>query len=375
MMSKNKNFKVVMFGESNSCKTSVLTQILCNKTLKSVANDNNISLGFETIEEKEFIKSSDTIMSNFFEADIPIPNAARSKPRHLFSQFPLFTYPTKNDRTFSLSVKDSSTKNTLQKIEFYDYSGLLTHALTPSKTEKREYFELVNKIKESNVILFTVDSVSLMERDYYPKESVQFLLNILNSQEERGNQDEKMILIVPTKFEKYYHKIQKAFTRNENDFSTLHEITSNIRTGLAPLLDWLGDPLRRCRYEVSILPILTLGNIDFFAYLSSNGTDITLDPSGQQYFQYYYNTSLNLNQEFNVNILPCYDPKFGEYHLSMIIAYMLDRILSSKCRRLSACPSFKSQPLSDMKDNLTSFLTAKQINYPHSVIQSKFIND
>lgn len=371
-MFNGKNFKVTMFGESGSCKTSVLTHLLLNKTLQNVGSSNNIYLTLENLEDKEFVKSSNAVMENFFKPEIPIPNNARSKPRNIFSQFPLFTYPTQNDRTFTLSVKDASRKNTLQKIDFYDFSGNILHKQTATKAERKESEEISRKVKEADVIVFTVDCVKCMEKLSYSNDAI-FLLNALAELEKSDPKHEKMIIIVPTKFEKYYHKFSRDLSYNENDYSTFNKLMSNVRTMLAPLLDWLGDPTRRAHYEVSILPVLTLGNIDFFAYLSNYGTELTLDSSGQQYFQYYNRMLLDSNIEFDANKLPNYEPMYNEYPLSMILIYLIDKIISAKYKKLSQCSAFKNKQLSEVKETLKKALEVSVSHYPHTIVQSKLV--
>ena len=361
-----------MFGDSDSCKTSVLTHLLLNNTLHIVGDTNNIYLGLDNLEDKEFIKSSNAVMENFFKPEIPIPNNARSKPRNIFSQFPLFTYPTQGDRTLTLSVKDVNRKNTLQKIDFYDFSGNILHKQTATKAERKEFEEISRKVKEADVIVFTVDSVKCMEKLAYSDDAI-FLLNALAELEKSDPKHEKMIIIVPTKFEKYYHKFSRDLSYNENDYSTFNKLISNTRTMLAPLLDWLGDPTRRAHYEVSILPVLTLGNIDFFAYLSNYGTELTLDLSGQQYFQYYNRMLLNPDNEFDATKLPNYEPMYSEYPLSMILVYLFDKILSGKRKKLSQCPAFKNKQLSETMVTLKKSLETPVSHYPHTIVQSKLV--
>ncbi|MBR2024201.1 MAG: hypothetical protein IKA02_00145, partial [Clostridia bacterium] len=107
------------------------------------------------------------------------------------------------------------------------------------------------------------------------------------------------------------------------------------------------------------------------ARLNNSESGLVLDDCGRQYFCYYNKHGYNDQENFNAYTLPAYEPQYNEFPLSMIIAYMLDKILTSKCKRFSQFGAFNDKNLELLKDGLTKQLDVALDYYPHVIIQSK----
>lgn len=125
-------------------------------------------------------------------------------------------------------------------------------------------------VEKSDVFIITVDTVFLMERNglYNGENAIssvtEFLKNNLNP--EKTINQKKLILFVPTKCEKYYHQHfdkQSPFYHKKWD-----EIYARIREEYKDLLAFLEAPANRKYFTIAMLPVLTLGGVEFDEFLS-----------------------------------------------------------------------------------------------------------
>lgn len=132
--------------------------------------------------------------------------------------------------------------------------------------------------------MIAIDTVLMMEEEgkYNRLNAVQsvteFIINNMNPDEMVNSK--KMILFVPMKCEKYYHQnneIGSAFYQKR-----MQEISERIKKEYAQLLNYLTNPNNRRYFTVGILPVITLGGVEFDEFTSNTKEILT------QNIQYRY---------------------------------------------------------------------------------------
>lgn len=373
MRNSKKPLKVLLFGNTGAGKTSILAQLLSERNLKELSLKNNILLEINGQDSNDFIKSAESVMANFFEPNIPIPNSKDTEIRDIYSKFPIYAYPTENLYEVSLSVKNANGKKLLQKINFTDFSGnlLIYEGIHVDKYSKKKCNEITNMVKESDVILFAIDSVDLMENNSYLYDSMLMLLDCLKQCYKQNSKIEKMIVFVPVKFEKYYKLNKETLSYNIGKGAEYNDFMSKFYSRHSALLDWLKNPTRSAQFEVSVLPILTLGNVQF-AEFDKNQQNL-LDTDVRTPLYEYDEIIIDENEENTVktsNDIPKYAPSFCQYPMSFVLSYLVDKILLSKTKRLSKL-AFSDKVLNALKQGMVTNFQSVPEDYPHTVIQSK----
>lgn len=369
MRNSKKPLNVLMFGTLDSGKTSVLTQMLCEKNLQDLSLRNGLSLEIESEKESNFIKSSETILANFFAPEIPIPNSENTEIRDVYSKFPIYTYPTQDTYSITLSIKNSAGKKTLQNIKFTDCSGKLYRfeGIQVDKNSKKKCSEALNMVKDADVILFTVNSIDLMSDKSYDHDAALMFLDTLKQCYKSNPHTEKMIIFVPVKFEKYYKLNKDSFEYNYGQGSEYTKFMSRFYARHSSLIDWLKNPNISSQFDVSVLPVLTLGNIEFAEYAENYIGDVNPYEKLYQYNEIVDNKTIGTD-------IPKYMPQFCEYPMDVILAYLSDKILSNKIKRLSKL-AFTDKFLQNLKQNLIYDVANTPKTYPYTVIQSKFLTN
>lgn len=388
-MRNNKNsLNVLMFGNVGAGKTSILSQLLSERNLKSLSALGDFVLEIEDEKSKDFIKSSENIMANFFVPEIPIPNGNDTNVRNIYSKFPINTYPTEEEYEISLSVKNASGKRTLQNINFIDYSGndLAYKGFHVDRHSKKKCTGVTNMVKDADVILFAINSIDLAEKQSYTSDSLLMLLDSLKQCYKQNPSMEKMIIFVPVKFERYYKLNKETLAYDLGKNSEYNSFMTKFYDRHSPLIDWLKDPIRSAQFEVSVLPVLTLGNIEFSCYPDEKISEITIsnfemeDTAAHGIVNvieplYQYSDIIFEEDKENAKYsdLPNYSPRFCEYPMAFILSYLVDKILSSKCKRISKT-SFNEKSLDALKVLLTNYIKNAPDDFPHTLISSKIFN-
>ena len=186
---------------------------------------------------------------------------------------------------------------------------------------------------------------------------------------------EKMIMFVPVKFEKYFSinvdSLSYDFGRNDE----FNQFMSKFYFRHAPLLNWLKNPSFSACFDVSVMPVLTLGNIEFAEY-KSNTANTEQSPSDAQSVKiplYQYNRIIESENDIPANTVPNYAPQFFEYPSSCILAYLINKILMRKLKRISKL-SFSDKVLHAVKHGLISTVDNAPEEYPRMIIQSKLFS-
>lgn len=130
------------------------------------------------------------------------------------------------------------------------------------------------EIEKSDVFMIAIDAVLLMEENaqYNGQNAVtsvtEFLINYV-SPEELHN-DKKLVLFVPVKCEKYMNQHERKGTLYYG--KRMDMLDEKIRDEYAQLFDYLSKPNNCKRFTVAILPVITLGGVEFDEFVKNDGS-------------------------------------------------------------------------------------------------------
>lgn len=177
---------------------------------------------------------------------------------------------------FMLSIARKKEKPRV--IRFVDCSGEWIN----NRTKEDEVGE---EIERSEVVIIAIDTVLLIEENgrYNRLNAVQpvteFIINNMNP--DAMVNSKKMVLFVPMKCEKYYHQ-------NNDSGSIFYQkrmtaIVDRIKEEYSQLLNFLTSPNNKKYFTVGILPVITLGGIEFDEFTIDNGKELLTE-----HIQYRY---------------------------------------------------------------------------------------
>lgn len=131
-------------------------------------------------------------------------------------------------------------------------------------------------IVESNAVLIAIDTPHLMEEDGKYNDAKNMSRIICDYFKSNVNvDDEKLILFVPLKCEKYYYEHR------------MDEVNAKVKEAYKELIDFLKD---KEQIAVAITPILTIGGIEFDDFSRSASGNILTNPSGlpdETHYKFY----------------------------------------------------------------------------------------
>lgn len=177
--------------------------------------------------------------------------------------------------------------------------------------------EVRNLIKESQVIIIAIDTPYLFSKmtskgygiyheEYNkPLEIANFFKNSLST----DYIEDRMILFVPIKCERYYH-LTNCPKLNVYHRNYMQELVDAIGCGYQDLLGYLrSSPALRNNTTLAITPILSAGGIDFVRFRKDETTDKMI--------------SLYQEPEFLKDDVQGYSPKFCEQPMIYALIYIL----------------------------------------------------
>lgn len=177
--------------------------------------------------------------------------------------------------------------------------------------------EVRNLIKESQVIIIAIDTpylfAKMTEKGYgiyheeynKPLEIANFFKNSLSTE----HIEDRMILFVPIKCERYYH-LTNCPKLNIYQRNYMQELVEAVGCGYQDLLGYLRSaPALRNNTTLAITPILSAGGIDFVHFRMDEETDKVV--------------SLYQEPEFLKEYEQGYSPKFCEQPMIYAMIYIL----------------------------------------------------
>lgn len=233
--------RITMLGARGVGKTSVLTSMYSN--MNNAVNDTRLHIVPDQGTGLVLRKKSDELKQMFFDGNNISDEVKSGIP---------------GDMTVSTFEFDFglNTEKINMGLEIKDFPG--EFVLTEPETVQRF-------IDESNAVLVAIDTPHLMENDGRYNEGknrtkiiTDFFKNTL-----KGNSDEKLIMLIPLKCEKYYHD-------GEID-SVKAKVKDEYRELIAFLRDKNNENGLKGKFACVIAPILTVGEIVFNNFSDTEG--------------------------------------------------------------------------------------------------------
>lgn len=242
--------QVMMLGARRVGKTSMLASMY--NSFSTVVAGTNLAMskkGGKAIDDSLEHMKALFRRSNIMENDV-VPGVSDFSQTQGFDKI-----------DFLLSIAGKKEKPRV--IRFVDCSGEWIN----NRTKEDEVGE---EIEKSEVVIIAIDTVLMMEEEgkYNRLNAVQsvteFIINNMNP--DAMINSKKMVLFVPMKCEKYYHQnneVGSAFYQKR-----MQEINDRIKKEYAQLLNFLTSPNNKKYFTVGILPVITLGGIEFDEFTS-----------------------------------------------------------------------------------------------------------
>lgn len=277
--------KIFMAGGRRCGKTTVLTSLWDNAddTLRgtnlSLFTDNDLCSRLQETHDLSESYFDDTDMESFIKVSDDSGNL--------------------ESRCYQFKLQLAGKKTGIE-VDFVDVPG--EFFTTPEKFE-----EVKNDICESHVIILAIDTPCLMEdmddRGFGKRhisgnksnDITHFIKDQLNI-EEIAN---RLLLFVPIKCEKYFYRKE------------MPKVVEAVKKGYSELLSFLASPNLKEHCTVAVMPILSLGGLEFFDFEGNSPS-----PTASQEYIYYA----------NCNGQAKYQPKYCDQPLLYAIAYILKTI-------------------------------------------------
>lgn len=168
---------------------------------------------------------------------------------------------------FLLSIAGKKEKPRV--IRFVDCSGEWFN----NRTKEDEVGE---EIEKSEVVIIAIDTVLMMEENgkYNHLNAVQSVTEFIknNMNPDAMLNSKKMVLFVPMKCEKYYH--QNNDKKSSFYKERMPKIVERIKENYKDLLRFLTLPNNKKYFTVGILPVITLGGIEFDEFTIEDDEEI-----------------------------------------------------------------------------------------------------
>ena len=140
--------------------------------------------------------------------------------------------------------------------------------------DQTHHDELIELIRESQVLVIAVDSPHLVEKGgrYHEVYNRAGILTEEIMKAFQGNKEQRMVLFAPLKCERY---------RNRN---RMNELLREIKSGYADLITYLCESDMSHWYTVAVTPVVTMGGVEFLRFtkpVDANG-QVICDASGNE---------------------------------------------------------------------------------------------
>lgn len=249
------DLRVLMLGGRRCGKTSALASMF--QSIVSGASNTLLTVADDTALERKEMEDQDSLSGKTAELkDLLNPNSTNS------STFLVDLKPTKYWWDYRLKIKIPGT-NREMFINFADVPGEFCRQGNEHENEVKEY------VKQCDVFIVVIDTPYMMEANNPQNKlcsdgtndavnRVPDIQQYLTCIDDNQGQDGKMVIFCPVKCEKWYNegRILEVCERLQNVYSTCITNLSAYQ-----------------RMDISIMPILTAGNIEFVeqkeAYLLS----------------------------------------------------------------------------------------------------------
>ncbi len=241
------DIQILMLGARRVGKTSVLASVI--NEFNKVSSETNLVLT-KTSGAKAIDDALQTMKGYFLEQHQDYETRS------------LDNSATTGFDKFDLELRIAQKKNSKPRsIRFVDVAGEWIN-----KYMNKE--KIGEEVERSDIIIVAVDSVLLMEKNgkYQGQNCANNVTNFITEyMSKEGNINKhKMVLFVPLKCEKYYHQNDDKMSMYYG--KRMEELNDRIKDEYSELFAYLTKPANKDYFTVAILPILTLGGIEFFGF-------------------------------------------------------------------------------------------------------------
>lgn len=284
MAGKPAAIHVCMMGARGVGKTSVLTSMFHN--LNAVNADTNLHLVPQKDPHTGNSFTQVAIEERYIQLLEMFHDAFPGKPINtsgIGASFDVREY------YFMFGVKGRKPELELQIKDF------------PGEYIRTQPQNVIEYIRESTALLVAVDTPHLMECDGQfceAKNSVSQITDLFKMALD-GQQDEKLVLFVPLKCEKY--------SRDGN----MQDVTQAVEQAYADLIGFIKSG-KGGRVVCAITPILTVGDVVFKEFLQENGSVKTVGEEGLPAEAVYV----------YANGVPGYHPRYCEQPLCYLLSFV-----------------------------------------------------
>ncbi|WP_024858694.1 hypothetical protein [Ruminococcus albus] len=134
--------------------------------------------------------------------------------------------------------------------------------------------KLSDEIERTDVIIIVVDSVLLMENkgQFQGQNETERITSFITDHISPENQTnaKKMILFVPVKCEKYYRQSETAGNQDDYRKYQMKRLCDGIKSEYSQLFAWLKKADHQTKFTTMIMPVLTLGGLEFDSFLNTS---------------------------------------------------------------------------------------------------------
>lgn len=290
-------FNVMMFGGKRTGKTSVLAAM--KECFDNKFKNVGLTISPYDAQTIDLMKKKRSEMDGYFQ---------RTE-----DYFECKDSPTLDKAKHSFKIQINDRTKGVIKLNFLDYPGEWVNS-------ESHYKELAEEVKRAHVIIVAIDTPYLVEmplpgdsnrigkyndKRNFPRKLAQLLkFNFMLGAEF----PKKMVLFVPLKCEKYYHSLKMTVV-NDLIISAYCEALQHLS----------GNNSQYC--ETVILPIITLGEVDFFSFKVKADGSIDLNQSGLPTTEMYKKRDTKAKKAV---------PIYCEQPAAYILMYLLDQAKESK---------------------------------------------
>lgn len=259
------NINVMMFGGRRCGKTSILAAMM--NSFKDIFGKTNLSITTADFSTESKLEEKNEEIRSYYKA---LKDGFKNSGNTYITPD---DSPTMDIDTYSFEIFLKNKKNSRVKLNFYDYNG--------EYLDDEEGFNKILSIAQlSDVIMAAVDTPYLMEElTDDSKEATGLYCNRKNKCSRIANvidkafmasseTNEKMILLVPIKCEKYYHE-SNVFAPEIN---SLADVNVRLKSAYNDLINEIDNEFNRGFYEMAVTPILTMGNLVFAGFQRDEAT-------------------------------------------------------------------------------------------------------
>lgn len=260
------DIQVMMLGARRVGKTSILASM--TNEFDEISRGTNLVLTKE--QGKQLIINALETMKGYF----------RNNHKRL-EKIKLDNVPTKGFSRFDVQLSIANKKaGRERKIRFLDCAGeFMDNGARDG--------DIATEIEKSSVIIIAIDAVILMEQNgrFQHQNSAENVTNFIKKYMRPDEQinKQKLVMFVPVKCERYYYQ-----NKDESSIfygKKMEELKEKIKEEYSDLFGYFGKEGNKDYFTTVIMPILTLGGIEFceFAKIDDSMKIITSDKIIYQY--------------------------------------------------------------------------------------------